>query len=554
MKQSSPITLAILALFGFLFYFFSPSETPHRSEFPSSAPSSPLSALISRDPLETLQKAQSHFKNSHAFTLQSCAADLQWAEQATLELSPESFDLQQLQRDIIPLTRATYELRQTLRLRLREWSQNHQDLKPNHPCINGLRTGLRILRYFEDYLILSALNPNPFNPEKDPVSGPLFQGQAPQLLLTENQELKIRSGDLILSRGNAYTSAAISRVGEEEAQFSHLSQIYIDAPVGTELSVVDALKDPRVHTIEAHIEIGSFTRTLGQYFKDGVARALLFRYRGKPDDAHRAATSIFKYVRGYQKDRMNERWVKRQNVNDNPPYDFKMDGKNHDEIFCAEIISMAYSTIGLNLPTFPTRLKKNELTQRMGIQAEFAFSPADIELDPHFEQIGEWRDLRKIDSILRKDVALSSIFDWMERLKYTFHSTSGDNVKAMIAWTARQLDMGFSERLPKNMDRGLIRMIFSLDRAGEILEKQLVQLEKIQKENGREFRPVYWEQMIALEGYRKRDSERYIATQKRPRGETLHSGFRPQPANADDKTSVLTKSSHPSGAPSESPH
>ncbi|HRO66679.1 MAG TPA: hypothetical protein PL182_03840 [Pseudobdellovibrionaceae bacterium] len=493
----------------------------------SSLSSVHLDRLIRNDMLETLTALQSYIENPNEFSLASCSSDIHYLQNLTKKLRPEDMNLSSLKRDHAEIVRRSYFVRQALKNRLNGFAKDLSVARlQSHPCTNAVRNGMRILRYIEDYVLTTVLNPKPFDPAKDKKAGPILNDKAPLLITTDRGPVKLRSGDLILSRGNAYTSAAISRIGVEEAQFSHLAQIYIDAPVGTELTIAEALKDSRVYTVEAHIEIGSFTRSFAKYAEDGNARAAQFRFRGSAENAHKAAKSIFTYVQNHQKKKMKAAHRTRLSVNDNPPYDFKMNGKDHAEIFCAEIVSMGYANAGVKLPTFPTVLKKNELTDRMEIAVPAAFAPADMEIEPHFTQLAEWRDLRKIPSVMKKDVALSSMFRWMAERKYAFQPSTVDMVKAMVAWTGRQTDLGFKERLPKNMNQKIIRLTFAIDRTGALLEEELEKFETAQKLSGRKLRPMFWEQMSYLERFRKEDS---VAFKKNPffRGGSLHGGFRP---------------------------
>ncbi|MBX3039528.1 MAG: hypothetical protein KF789_02320 [Bdellovibrionaceae bacterium] len=486
-----------------------------------------LDRLIRSDVLETLTALQTYIENPNEFTLASCASDISYLQSLTMRLRPEDMNLSSIKRDHAEIVRKSFFVRQALKNRLNGFAKDISVAKlRNHPCTSAARNGMRILRYIDDYILTTVLNPKPFDPKKDKKAGSILNDKAPLLITVDRGPVKLRSGDLIMSRGNAYTSAAISRIGVEEAQFSHLAQIYIEAPAGTEVTIEQALKDPRVHTVEAHIEIGSFTRSFAKYAEDGNARAAQFRFRGSAADAHKAAKSIFTYVQKYQAKKMKEAHRTRLSVNDNPPYDFKMDGNDHSEIFCAEIVSMGYANAGTKLPTFPTILKKNELTEKMGIAVSSAFAPADMEIEPHFVQLAEWRDLRQIPSVMKKDVALSSMFRWMAERKYSFQTKSIDLIKAMLAWTARQTDLGFKERLPKNMDQKVIRLTFAIDRTGALLEEELEKFETQQSLGGRKLRPIFWEQMAYLEKFRKEDA---AAFRKNPlfRNSSLHGGFRP---------------------------
>lgn len=458
-------------------------------------------SLFSPHLLNTL-KSFNAYLTQEGLTNKTCTTTLPKLMQELRGKHPSYFNLTQATKDFDAIMQESFALKINLRDQLKRLSQA--------PCVNAIREALVIARYVEDYFLTTVLDPKPFDSKTDAKAGPILMAPHQALqTLSRNKVVTLKSGDLLLSRGNAYTSAAIARIGESPAQFSHVSQVFINAPVGTEIPIAQALNDPRVYTVEAHIEVGSFVRSFAKYAQDGNARVAVFRFRGKERAAHEAALSIFNYVTSYQKQSMQVNGRTRYTVNDNPPYDFAMDSYDHREIFCAEIVSMAYDSVGIRIPMFPTQMKQNDLTQTMGIRSRHTFAPADIEVDPNFDLIAEWRDLRKTPSILKKDVALTAMYEWMKKHQYRFHYYPLDYVKAQIAWIARQMDLGFSERLPKNMEKRVVRMTFAIDRVGESLERELDQLEKRFLEGRKKFKPTYTEQMQALEQFRLKDLKAY---------------------------------------------
>lgn len=500
--------ISILCLLALVWSFHPKSETSGVIEEPSRSPSS-VQNLFERTIQQTLLNLKAHFEDSSRFTAESCLADSELILRQVENFESVQFNQSELKHSYKSIIEKSYLIRQVLLKRLRDFQSDRMSSfsksESGQKCIRQARGLLRFFRYVEDYSLLIALNPKPFDPSRDTKEGPILRGSSPQLLQTNNSTLRIRSGDVLISRGNAYTSAAISRMGQEEAQFSHLSLIYIDAPVGTEVTVEQALQDQRVQTIEAHIEVGSFTRTFAKYVLDGNARVLLFRPLIPAEKSHQASQSIFRYVTNYQKTQMNNAKRTQLSVDDNPPYDFKMDGSNKNQIYCSEIVSLAFKAVGLQLPTYPTRLRHNDLTKKMQITADTVFAPADLEVDPHFIQLAEWRDIRKLASLLRKDVVLSSMFDWMEEKKYTFQFNIVDTLKAQTAWKVRQLGLGFfEEKFPKNMNTSIIGMTFVLDRVGQTLEQKLQELDENRRQEG--LSPlIFYEQKRALDLFREQD-------------------------------------------------
>ncbi len=497
-----------------------------------------------QDMLAYVNYVNAQINDRTRFTVATCEARLQQIKTELENVGPDSFDRERIRATYQQIMQATFAGRMALGQRLSDFvllpSSNEQTLRL---CVDSMRSIHRFLRYIEDYVFLWVEKPPQFVDGTSSNFGPVLQGQVPDLLTRSGfEEVKLRSGDVLLSRGNAYTSAAISRIGKEEAQFSHLTQVYIDAPIGTEMTIEQAIHSERAFTVEAHIEVGSFTRRFREYVADGNMRVVLFRPKIDPARAHTAAKSIYDRVIAYQKGnrsvfsldlqpvandgasqapsttpnpssetgvRLFGVFDRGANPNDNPPYDFKMNLENAKEIFCAEIVSLAYKAASLTVPSFRTEIRHNDLTKRMGITTQLTFAPADIEVDPNFELLAEWRDRRKLAGVMRKDVVLTAMYQWMEEHKYTFRTGLVDFVKTQIAWFGRQTELGFQRRLPRNMSQDIISMTFILDRVGARLEDHLVRFSRTYEQQNGGILPNFFEQMAALDRYRRADFEAY---------------------------------------------
>lgn len=142
--------------------------------------------------------------------------------------------------------------------------------------------------------------------------------------------VEVHSGDILLSRGGAPTSALIARGNDFPGFFSHAALLYVDPKT----------KEPTV--IEALIERGVVRSTLKEYLQDKKFRILLLRLR--PDDLiisqnpqapHQAASAILQRVQ--------------QNM---LSYDFAMDWQDRSRFFCSEVPFHAYREVGLDLWAF----------------------------------------------------------------------------------------------------------------------------------------------------------------------------------------------------------
>lgn len=338
-------------------------------------------------------------------------------------------------------------------------------------CATALRGTLRALRTVED-----ILSEHKFRNDSNQGSYSDHAFGEGNSELRVNPEFKnfsmmrdLQSGDIILSRGNAYTSSAISHLGEFDTQYSHLSVVYKD-----ELG--------KFWTVEAHIEVGVFVRPLEDHRDDKNFRTMVYRFEDK-DLAHKSAEYIFKKVKSAS------------DSTGNIFYDFGFNPDDSTQLFCSEVASYAYSFSSngeVNIPLFRSELlkRKPEFVRMLGIEVNKSFIPADIEVDPRFKIVTEWRDPKKINNNLEKDSIMQSMFKWSDDLGYRMVQASSKNslIYRNVAWPLRRipfLKKYVINKLPLNMSRKLIGYFGVLESIGEFLQKDLKPAdEKSIKETG----------------------------------------------------------------------
>lgn len=371
-------------------------------------------------------------------------------------------------------------------------------------CANAFRATLRAVRTIEDYAQDYQFRNNPTQvpfPDNAWAKDNVHVLRSPRFSDFDlNADLE--TGDVILTRGNAYSSTAISQLGEFDTQFSHISIVYKD-------------ERGRLWTVESHIEVGSFVRPLKDHIADSNRRVLVLR----PSDrelARKAGEMIFKKVRDHSRRRGNIR------------YDFGFSMADSRQLFCSELVSHAFELASngeVKIPFVQSRLmtRKQGFVRLLEITAEQSFIPADIEIDPRFEIVAEWRDAGRMQDTFEKDALMQSVYDWNDRLHYTL--IQGSNGKSRLyrnlVWPLRRipiLKIPFREKLPLNMSRRLIGYFGVLEGVGELLQR------KLQQENARvvESRglPLFASEARALlETYRAEDA---VATRRR-----LHRMYRP---------------------------
>lgn len=188
--------------------------------------------------------------------------------------------------------------------------------------------------------------------------------------------VRIHSGDLLLSRGGAPTSAFIARGNDYPGNFSHVALAHVD-------------ETGDVSLIESHIERGVAIADVDAYLADKKLRIAVLRLRADhsrlqhdPMLPHRAATAALEEAHQIH-----------------IPYDFAMDFRSDDERFCSEVASAAYEPEGISLWRDLSTFSSPGLTRWMaafGVTNFETQAPSDLEYDPQLSVVAEWRDLETL--------------------------------------------------------------------------------------------------------------------------------------------------------------
>ena len=207
--------------------------------------------------------------------------------------------------------------------------------------------------------------------------------------------VKIHSGDILVSRGGAPTSALISRGSDYPGNFSHVALVHVD----TETNI------PSI--IEAHIEIGVAIASLEDYIKDKKLRVMVLRPRNDlpelvadPMLPHKAAKASL--------DRA---------MNEHIPYDFEMDYNNDSKLFCSEVVSSVYKKLGVNLwmgKSTISSMGTAKLLAGFGVTNFETQEPSDLEFDPQLSVVAEWRDMETLYKDHMDNAVVDAILEWTE--------------------------------------------------------------------------------------------------------------------------------------------
>jgi hypothetical protein len=288
------------------------------------------------------------------------------------------------------------------------------------------------------------------------------------------REQTLHSGDILVSRGGAPTSAIIARGNDYPGNFSHVALLHVDEKTGV----------PGI--VEAHIERGVVISRLEEYIKDVKLRVMVLRLRADlaqmkadPMLPHKAATLAVNETRS--------RHI---------PYDFAMAFREPSKYFCSEVASHAYSLVGVELWRATTTMSSPGLVRWLGYFGVEHFetqAPADLEYDPQLVVVAEWRDPKT----LWKDHIDNAVTDAMlegaeegDRIGYPWYLLAP--ARLVKAYSAFMNLFGRTGPIPEGMDAVAALRSESMSKTHEkIRATVLAQAASFQEKHG--YKPPYWQ-------------------------------------------------------------
>jgi len=288
------------------------------------------------------------------------------------------------------------------------------------------------------------------------------------------RDLKLHSGDILVSRGGAPTSALIARGNDYPGNFSHVALLYVDEKTG----------EPAI--IESHIERGVVISSVDEYIKDKKLRVMVLRLR--PDLPQMKADPMLphKAARRALED------AKARHI----PYDFEMDYKDPAKQFCSEVASSAYRPLGVELWKGTTRISSPGVIKWLsyfGVTHFETQAPADLEYDPQLSIVAEWRD----PETLWQDHVDGAVVDAMlegadagDVIPYSWWRLAP--ARFVKAYSVVLNLFGALGPIPEGMDAtAALRNLELSARHEEIKKEVLVRAAAFQEKQG--YRPPYWE-------------------------------------------------------------
>jgi hypothetical protein len=256
-------------------------------------------------------------------------------------------------------TNLVVDLRALVKLQSRQWDMN--DLVPRdvmYRLLYGSRAAL-------EEIMLQA-------PEATITAALICTDEPSQTPAASILGITLHSGDILVSRGGAPTSALISRGNDYPGNFSHVALAHVDLQ-GT------------VSIIESHIEVGVAIADIDAYLRDTKLRVMVLRLRSDlpemvtdPLLPHHAASAMLAESRS--------RHI---------PYDFEMDFSDTSRYFCSEVASAAYRRYGITLWMGLSTISSPGVASWLsafGVRYFDTQEPADLEYDPQLSVVAEWRD------------------------------------------------------------------------------------------------------------------------------------------------------------------
>lgn len=282
----------------------------------------------------------------------------------------------------------------------------------------------------------------------------------------------VHSGDLLVSRGGAPTSALIARGSDFPGNFSHVALLHVT-------------DDGEPTVIEAHIEKGVVPAAIPQYLEDTKLRVMVLRLRAdlaqveaEPMLPHRAAERALAEAR-------------RRHI----PYDFAMNGDEHTRLFCSEVASAAYEP-EVSLWSFRSTISSPGVRRWLaafGVRNFATREPSDLEYDPQVIVVAEWRDPQTLWQDHLDNAVVEAMLERAEAGEpLDYSATALPLVRLAKAWSSLLNVFGGVGPVPEGMPAAAaLRNTRFSARHTAIRSRLQAAADAFQTRKG--YRPPYWE-------------------------------------------------------------
>lgn len=214
----------------------------------------------------------------------------------------------------------------------------------------------------------------------------VFMAPFPYNLENAQFDKSFQVGDIFLIRGDSWISSFIGGMGGVGTSFTHAAIIADDG--GTKV------------VLETAFPSGTEATKLKVWLQERQARIIHYRFND-PTVSAQAAQAILKKIQLYSKEHKS-----------NIPYNFSFAPTDPVSWYCAEMISWAFSFVTegkVQIPKYVAsiaHLQKNKLFNDFEVKAKKVFLPTDIEIDPRFNLVQEFRYVGSLSSIQKHDAIM----------------------------------------------------------------------------------------------------------------------------------------------------
>lgn len=266
----------------------------------------------------------------------------------------------------------------------------------------AVRRLLNFIRYAEDYISEAAIKNEKIS-NKQTIT---FEGGSKYNQNKYGEAFSVaslQSGDVILIRGSTAISSSIARISYSPSTSSHLALVYKDE------------KSNQGYLLEAISDKGVIMTDLKTALSEPLSRVTVFR---SVDQGLSKKAAQFAYDEYRKKEIQGERLK----------FDFTLDMTYNCRYFCSKFVSWVYDVASdgqVILPKYRSNLvrENNSFKNRIGVSpsTEYSFLPSDIDLDPRFELIHEFRNPQMTPFIRLDDFVTDKIFEWIDKENLDFN-------------------------------------------------------------------------------------------------------------------------------------
>ncbi len=286
--------------------------------------------------------------------------------------------------------------------------------------------------------------------------------------------VRLHSGDILVSRGGAATSALIARGNDYPGNFSHVALVH----VGEQTKAVSV--------IESHIESGVGVRPLAEYLADTKLRILVLRLRDdlpamqtNPQLPHHAASLALSNV-----------------LARHIPYDFAMAHTDPSQQFCSEVVSAAYLPQGITLWERLSQISAPGLVRwltMLGVRNFESQQPSDLEYDPQLRFIAEWRNPESLFQDHVDNAVTDALLEAAERgAELDYNRWLLPFVRLAKAWSVGLNQLGGVGPVPEGMSATTALRVKQFKARHAVAQSKVMQAAaQFQRTNG--YAPPNWE-------------------------------------------------------------